>query len=33
MNEMRTPLFLDEKQVRKNLRMKELIPAMGGAAN
>jgi ornithine cyclodeaminase/alanine dehydrogenase-like protein (mu-crystallin family) len=28
MNGMRTPLFLDEQQVRKHLRMAELIPAM-----
>jgi len=28
MNGMRTPLFLDEQQVRKHLRMEELIPAM-----
>jgi ornithine cyclodeaminase/alanine dehydrogenase-like protein (mu-crystallin family) len=28
MNGMRTPLFLDEEQVRKHLRMAELIPAM-----
>jgi ornithine cyclodeaminase/alanine dehydrogenase-like protein (mu-crystallin family) len=28
MNGMRAPLFLDEQQVRKHLRMAELIPAM-----
>jgi len=28
MNEMRAPLFLSEEQVRKHLRMEELIPAM-----
>jgi ornithine cyclodeaminase/alanine dehydrogenase-like protein (mu-crystallin family) len=28
MNEIRTPLFLEEQQVRKHLRMEELIPAM-----
>jgi thiomorpholine-carboxylate dehydrogenase len=28
MNGMRAPLFLDEEQVRKHLRMEELIPAM-----
>jgi ornithine cyclodeaminase/alanine dehydrogenase-like protein (mu-crystallin family) len=28
MNAMRTPLYLDEEQVRKHLRMEELIPAM-----
>jgi ornithine cyclodeaminase/alanine dehydrogenase-like protein (mu-crystallin family) len=28
MNRMRAPLFLEEEQVRKHLRMEELIPAM-----
>src|SRR5437588_10201827 len=28
MNAMRTPLFLNEEQVRQHLRMEELIPAM-----
>src|SRR6266481_2475160 len=28
MNAMRTPLYLDEEQVRKHLRMTDLIPAM-----
>jgi ornithine cyclodeaminase/alanine dehydrogenase-like protein (mu-crystallin family) len=28
MNAMRTPLYLDEEQVRKHLRMEELIPVM-----
>src|SRR5438046_7587109 len=28
MNAMRTPLFLDEEQVRNHLRMADLIPAM-----